>query len=423
MPSALHSDLFPCTKCPEHFNSRDQQAKHLRVFHGVEDPWLCYRCPLAFPDRARYMEHMTQGHRGKGGLSPCGDCRAQLTSDDMLARHVQHDHTEQAGREESQCLKCDFSNNSCVGISIHLLHEHAPRCSFCGMGFIRMVDLALHEEGNGVGGECSAKPKPRAPTPPPPTPPPPPSPTAYLPPLPDFAALDRPDLTPQDFDPKTVYQTTIVTIRAYRPCPKEVPYERLFNADPKMLAYGNILRLAGKYSNRTIFERANASRSQPAFNSVQTVESRIAAALKWTANNNAKPLEEIKAKLDEIRAGNGTATRRALKRSRDDFDVAPEAQHYGMQPYKHIKTEDNMMYASPYQASAVLDVSPAAQHHGMQSYKHIKTEGSMVHASPYQAPTGFDVRVHSGSSPAQNTPYPRYDTPAAAGGFIKEEGP
>jgi len=383
MPLELHSDLFPCIKCSAHFASREQQAEHL-AGHDVELSWLCYRCPNALLDRTSYAEHMALCHPGRIGYCPCTKCRAPLTSQEILSRHIQHDHTGARG-----CSKCGFQNDSCLGISIHVLHEHAERCTFCGKGFINRVDVVLHMDGKGADGVCPERPKPRIPTPPPSLPPPlsaPPNETLKqlspfttpqltfqtsrkphrqskpaLPPLPDFIVLGRPDFSAADFDPSVIYESIVAPRKKYRDCPIEVPNEHLLNANPKLLAFGNLLRLAESYSNKDLFENINAGRPQPVFKTVQAIESRISAALDFTAENNGKSIDSVKTFFDRLRQKNGvrTGTRRAVKReTEEEHDVTSVAAQHNTRTLPSVASEHDAAPTVERSKTEEVPVSP-----------------------------------------------------------------
>lgn len=138
--------------------------------------------------------------------------------------------------------------------------------------------------------------------------------TTPLPPLPDFKALGRPDLSADDFNPARTYSTHVVSEKSYRECPQQVDVRHLFHADPRMLAFGNLLRLAERFTNSDIMARANAGRPAPVFKTVQSVQSRVNAALKWTAKMNDEPLERVKEMLRTVREENGYGGRRPTKR-------------------------------------------------------------------------------------------------------------
>ncbi|KAK0332835.1 hypothetical protein LTS02_009266 [Friedmanniomyces endolithicus] len=123
---------------------------------------------------------------------------------------------------------------------------------------------------------------------------------------------------PEDFHPRTVWLQTKPHPSHYRECPPAdiIPDELLFHADPKMLAYGNLIRLARHYSNFEIWAFANAGRETPVFNSDTTVAVRLKAACKWMAEKMNDPERmpratsvvlptEILERLRDERARNG----------------------------------------------------------------------------------------------------------------------
>ena len=106
---------------------------------------------------------MSTAHRwsakpGDQGTHACKqvDCRQPLISLEMANRHRKHDHFEQARRRPRICTraKCQFTNESYIGVSLHILHEHAPKCKGCGKKFTEMIDLLAHRDGKGKVGGC-----------------------------------------------------------------------------------------------------------------------------------------------------------------------------------------------------------------------------------------------------------------------------
>ncbi|KAK0935270.1 hypothetical protein LTR29_013135 [Friedmanniomyces endolithicus] len=95
----------------------------------------------------------------------------------------------------------------------------------------------------------------------------------------------------EDFNEKTVWLETKPHPLHYRQCPPAhiIPDELLFHADPTMLAYGNLIRLACHYSNFEIWAKANAGRETPVFNSETAVAKRLKAACKWMAGKMNDP--------------------------------------------------------------------------------------------------------------------------------------
>ncbi|KAK0894392.1 hypothetical protein LTS16_006020 [Friedmanniomyces endolithicus] len=125
----------------------------------------------------------------------------------------------------------------------------------------------------------------------------------------------------EDFTQKTVWLQTRPHPSSYRECPPAdiIPDELLFHADPKMLAYGNLIRLACHFSNIEIWAFANAGRETPVFNSDRTVALRLKAACKWMAEKMNDPERvpgatrvllpsEIAQRLWDERAKNGVSS-------------------------------------------------------------------------------------------------------------------
>ncbi|KAK1823066.1 hypothetical protein LTR12_002592 [Friedmanniomyces endolithicus] len=136
----------------------------------------------------------------------------------------------------------------------------------------------------------------------------------------------------EDFNQRTVWLQTKPHPSHYRECPPAdiIPDELLFHADPKMLAYGNLIRLARHYSNFEIWAKANAGRETPVFNSDTTVAVRLKAACKWMAEKMNDPERmpcatrvvlpsEILERLRDERARNGVNIYTAWPEERAEY--------------------------------------------------------------------------------------------------------
>ncbi|EMC98287.1 hypothetical protein BAUCODRAFT_574398 [Baudoinia panamericana UAMH 10762] len=123
-----------------------------------------------------------------------------------------------------------------------------------------------------------------------------------------------------DFDPKTVREATKASFKRYRAAPPEhvLPDELLFHADPNMLCYGNLLRLAQRYRDKDIFDMANAGRPLPVFRSVATVQARLRAAIRWAAERTGATLAEVDDWLWGERAKHNIFRRANRRRFADD---------------------------------------------------------------------------------------------------------
>ncbi|KAI7514393.1 hypothetical protein KC347_g759 [Hortaea werneckii] len=170
-----------------------------------------------------------------------------------------------------------------------------------------------------------------------------PEPTTQLPPLPDFQALGRPDLTAEDFDPRQTWISANATTQAYRACPLEVPIGHLLNAEPRMIAFGNLLRLAEQYTTAEIFEKVNESRDQPVFKTLGSVQSRIRTAVNWTAEHNDKSVEEIRSALEDFKRSNGVKVRWNAGKREDLSPAGTKLSSHGLPMLKTHPTSDTSM--------------------------------------------------------------------------------
>ncbi|KAI7358604.1 hypothetical protein KC367_g4505 [Hortaea werneckii] len=170
-----------------------------------------------------------------------------------------------------------------------------------------------------------------------------PEPTIDLPPLPDFQALGRPDLTAEDFNPRQTWVSTNATTQAYRACPLEVPIGHLLNAEPRMIAFGNLLRLAEQFTTAEIFEKVNEGRDQPVFKTLGSVQSRIRTAVNWTAEHNDKSVEEIKSALEDFKRSNGVKVRRNAGKREDLSPAGTKLSPHGLPMLKTHPTSDTSM--------------------------------------------------------------------------------
>lgn len=108
-------------------------------------------------------------------------------------------------------------------------------------------------------------------------------------------------LTAADFDPATVYQSTRLRSSEYKQVPTEVSDDLLLHANPQLLANGNLLRIAGKYSNKELWEKINEGRPQKVITTVASLESRIRAACRDKAAQDGSSYEDVRQALNEGR--------------------------------------------------------------------------------------------------------------------------
>ncbi|KAH9829130.1 protein odd-skipped-related 2 isoform X1 [Teratosphaeria destructans] len=322
MEPSIHSNIFPCVICSEHFATREEQVTHLRTTHDDETPWLCYHCPTATKDLDSLKDHQKVHSKG---YNQCY-CGLRLPTTDLMARHQRYDHQEQAHRAIRGCERCAYANDSLIAVSLHVLHEHQEKCEYCLQVFKDEIDLRVHKK-QGYDGVCPLKaPEPALDTPQAQTalreplplleqdPPlvkdldPPIRPADDAPlqldPLPDFSAIPKSqnmhNVQAEDFDPTRKYLRQKPHPCNYRYCPPQVPDSRLLNADPRMLAYGNLLRLARSMTNEEIMAKANEHRPEPVFVKLAVVKERIQAAFKQEAKIFTDPARGLYTEPDEV---------------------------------------------------------------------------------------------------------------------------
>ena len=162
---STHKDAYPCIICPAHFASKPEQADHLATAHNFDRPWLCYQCSDSFQNKDGLEDHEVTAHlrTGRGDEDhscTVHACGLNLASEKMLVRHRQQDHTQQAVRMGKGLPRgcnqpgCQYTNESCVAFSVHALHQHQPKCAFCGAKFEEFSELVKHREGPGKDGAC-----------------------------------------------------------------------------------------------------------------------------------------------------------------------------------------------------------------------------------------------------------------------------
>ena len=174
--------------------------------------------------------------------------------------------------------------------------------------------------------------------------------------------------TEAHFDPNIIYESSTVAKNRYKAIPFHLADEHFFNADPKILCYGNILHLAQCYSNIEIFRRVNQRRTKNVFSSVQLVNVRIGSGLRWAAKEWHCSVNAVKQWLDGERVKNGVTVRgrgntsgqenvdaaqapsvsydsaTPLKRGREDEDAAqdPSGSYESAPPSKRVRTEGSI---------------------------------------------------------------------------------
>jgi hypothetical protein len=126
-----HPDEYPCVECPEHFETVDGRAAHMRPAHSNEDGFLCHECPFSCSDGRQYVRHANDhsDSRPRSYHAPCFSmkCDDRSFSADVLDRHRREDHHASNDSHQAQCPRpeCAYLNDSIVGVWVHILHVHS----------------------------------------------------------------------------------------------------------------------------------------------------------------------------------------------------------------------------------------------------------------------------------------------------------
>lgn len=123
-----HPNTFPCIECPAHFPNAVDRATHLHTAHNIENGFLCQECASSCSDPARSARHANDHARTRFNPPPtlCDffTCDYRHCSTELTQLHYKEDHVRD-GSHQAQCPKCEYSNDSIVGVSVHLLHVHS----------------------------------------------------------------------------------------------------------------------------------------------------------------------------------------------------------------------------------------------------------------------------------------------------------
>jgi hypothetical protein len=124
-----HPDKYPCIKCSEHFGNAVGRAKHMRSAHGIQNGFLCHECTSSSSEQLRNARHVDKHfHSRPSQLSrACAVlmCDYRHTSPELMQRHREEDHQLSDDSHQPRCPKCDYYNDSVVGVSVHMLHVHS----------------------------------------------------------------------------------------------------------------------------------------------------------------------------------------------------------------------------------------------------------------------------------------------------------
>ena len=124
--------------------------------------------------------------------------------------------------------------------------------------------------------------------------------------------------TDEDFHPNRNWPVGQANRSRYEGYPAELEDIHIFNGNPHCIAYENILRLPTKYTNREIFTRCNQNRPTPAFQAPTIIDSRVKAAVVWTAKGWQADVDDVWAWLVREKQKNGVRVPLRKRKREDD---------------------------------------------------------------------------------------------------------
>jgi len=123
----LTGKIFPCNFCSETFKTRSTQFEHTKNNHkSVAVKCELNQCLQFFRSKEEMEEHFETSHKHK-----CKICHQNLTSLDILAKHLRIKHLE----KRCKFLHCSFYAASKEEMENHLKEKHAKKesseCFYC----------------------------------------------------------------------------------------------------------------------------------------------------------------------------------------------------------------------------------------------------------------------------------------------------
>ncbi|CAG0914659.1 unnamed protein product [Notodromas monacha] len=149
---AKHRKEFPCERCNEVFEKREELRVHV-MMHAGEKPFECRVCKKSFAKKANLIEHEIS----HSGVRPyiCNLCAKSFSScTDLMNHRLLH-----SGLKPHVCNMCGQGFTEMGHLRSHKELMHGTphyKCS-CGMGFTHIAELIKHKKEHPQGGEFSCQ--------------------------------------------------------------------------------------------------------------------------------------------------------------------------------------------------------------------------------------------------------------------------
>jgi hypothetical protein len=170
--------------------------------------------------------------------------------------------------------------------------------------------------------------------------------------------------TDEDFNPNRTWPVQPVHRSRYTEYPVDLKDIHILNGNPELISYGNILRLATRYTNRQIFALSNEYRVKHVIRTAAAIDNRVKSAVAWAAEEWNMPggIDGVWAWLGAEKQKNGLKPPVRKRKREDDEQMQRRAGDTGGRliatPTKRTKTAEN--FSTPPQLPTPPTPTPSA---------------------------------------------------------------
>ena len=136
-------EKFQCDLCAMIKDSKKNLANHLKIFHGVTDPYACSECNYRATCESDVRNHLMI-HTAEN-IFACSRCNFQASWESHLKKHTQVWHSDPTTK--LRCSKCGFETTEKLHLSGHMLihnNDKKHACDKCDYRTAMKINLKRH---------------------------------------------------------------------------------------------------------------------------------------------------------------------------------------------------------------------------------------------------------------------------------------